>query len=48
VIVRFLALLELYKQGLIDLAQAGSFGTHEIQWTSDATAVAGPVDTYDG
>jgi segregation and condensation protein A len=33
VIVRFLALLELYKQGLVDLEQAGSFGELQVRWT---------------
>jgi segregation and condensation protein A len=32
VIVRFLAVLELYKQGLIDLDQAGNFAELHIQW----------------
>jgi segregation and condensation protein A len=32
VIVRFLALLELYKQGSVDLAQATSFGELEVVW----------------
>jgi len=45
VIVRFLAALELYKQGVIDLIQATTFGSLELQWlgvdenlTSDLTA----------
>ena len=32
VIVRFLAVLELYKQGLVDLEQATSFGDLHIAW----------------
>lgn len=32
VIVRFLALLELYKQGAIDLEQATTFGSLEVIW----------------
>lgn len=33
VVVSFLALLELYKQGLIELVQAGTFGELEVCWT---------------
>ena len=33
VIVRFLALLELFKQGLVDLDQADTFGDIEMCWT---------------
>jgi segregation and condensation protein A len=32
VIVRFLAVLELYKQGLIDLAQPASFADLQVTW----------------
>ena len=32
IIVRFLAALELYKQGAIDLIQQGTFGSLEIVW----------------
>lgn len=32
VVVRFLALLELYRDGKVDLAQAGTFGEIEITW----------------
>lgn len=50
VVVRFLAVLELYKQGLVDLDQPSSFGEIEIVW------LAGPgvalddlrVDLYEG
>src|SRR4051812_17870162 len=37
IIVRFLAVLELFKRGLVDIDQAGSFGELEIAWV-------GPVD----
>lgn len=52
VVVRFLALLELFKQGLVDLEQARSFGDIEIVWLGGAgvdtdLALAG-VDAYDG
>jgi segregation and condensation protein A len=32
IVVRFLAVLELFKQGLIDLDQASAFGDIEIRW----------------
>ena len=35
VVVRFLAVLELFKQGLIDLEQAVSFGELVVVWTAD-------------
>ncbi|MDQ3385405.1 MAG: segregation/condensation protein A [Actinomycetota bacterium] len=56
VVVRFLALLELFKQGLVDLDQAGSFGELVVVWMGDRgddraraepLAVAA-VDGYDG
>ncbi|HEX8770266.1 MAG TPA: ScpA family protein [Acidimicrobiales bacterium] len=40
VVVHFLALLELYKNGLVDLGQGHNFGELEISWTSGAAAVA--------
>lgn len=36
VIVRFLALLELYKQGVIELEQAGRFADLRVWWTGEA------------
>jgi segregation and condensation protein A len=50
VVVRFLALLELYKQGMIDLDQPGAFGDIEITWLGGMAAQAdlGLVDVYDG
>jgi segregation and condensation protein A len=50
VIVRFLALLELFKQGLVELDQAHTFGGIEVVWTGDSeadVALAG-VDRYEG
>jgi len=35
VIVRFLAVLELYKEGLVDLHQGGSFGELSVRWLGD-------------
>jgi len=50
VVVRFLALLELYKQGMIDLDQPGAFGDIEIVWLGSELAQAdlGLIDAYDG
>jgi segregation and condensation protein A len=35
VIVRFLAVLEMFKQGLVDLHQAASFSELEVSWLGD-------------
>ena len=50
VIVRFLALLELFKQGQLDLDQGGRFGDIEIVWTGGANLDEAPmmVDDYEG
>lgn len=49
VVVYFLALLELYKQGLIELNQAATFGTLSVQWTGgDAPTKTVSVDSYEG
>lgn len=48
VIVRFLAVLELYKQGLVELEQAMSFGELAVVWTGADEAARTPVDAYDG
>jgi len=37
VIVAFLAVLELYKQGLVELEQSGTFGALEVCWTGEAS-----------
>ena len=51
VVVRFLAILELFKQGFVDLDQPRSFGDIEIVWLgrdrSELEELAG-VDAYDG
>ena len=51
VVVRFLAVLELFKQGLVDLDQPRTFGDIEIVWLgrdrSELEELAG-VDAYDG
>jgi segregation and condensation protein A len=52
VIVRFLAVLELFKQGLVELAQAEQFGDIQIEWIGspdglvDADGVL--ADAYEG
>jgi segregation and condensation protein A len=51
VVVRFLAVLELYKQGLIDIDQPASFGEIEILWIASPSLRAADldaVDVYDG
>jgi len=51
VVVRFLAILELYKQSLVDLDQTQTFGSIEIAWcgSGDGEGVATDlVDTYEG
>ncbi len=51
VIVRFLALLELFKQGLVDLDQGERFGDIDIVWTAGRESVAAGsivLDEYDG
>ena len=51
-VVRFLAVLELVKEGLVDVEQATTFGDIVISWTASsgttpASAAVG-VDDYDG
>jgi segregation and condensation protein A len=50
VVVRFLALLEMYKQGWIEIDQADRFGDITVQWTGFGPGHSGPVeiDTYEG
>jgi len=52
VIVRFLAILELFKQGFVELDQTERFGDIDIRWTPgehhDVTADQILVDAYDG
>src|SRR6185436_18559502 len=57
VVVRFLAVLELYKQGLVDVTQTESFGDLTIDWIGgDPQAIEdggwmsslAAVDAYDG
>lgn len=48
VVVRFLALLELYKAGAVELSQAGRFGAITAAWTGDASLedVAAVAEEY--
>lgn len=50
IIVRFLAILELFKQGWIDVDQVDRFGDIEVHWTGvgpdEGTALS--VDDYEG
>lgn len=49
VIVRFLALLELYKRGAVDLEQATTFGRLEVTWLGLAEGFAGDsAEEYEG
>ena len=51
VVVHFLALLELFKQGLVDLCQPDTFGDIEVVWQGghvDADQALDAVDAYDG
>ena len=49
VVVRFLAVLELFKQNLVDLEQVRTFGEIVIRWTGDADATGGfEIDGYEG
>ena len=50
VIVRFLAVLELFKQGYIDLDQPERFGDIQVRWCApdDISVESILIDTYDG
>ena len=51
IVVRFLAVLELFKQGLVDVDQPAAFGDIEIRWTGgvdDEAADLALVDLYEG
>ncbi len=53
VVLRFLALLEMYKQGWIELEQLDRFGEIEVIWVGEDALVGagGPsfsVDDYEG
>jgi segregation and condensation protein A len=50
IIVRFLAVLELYKRGAVELEQADRFGDIRIEWCGDPDpdAASMAVDAYEG
>ncbi|MCP3909835.1 MAG: segregation/condensation protein A [Actinomycetia bacterium] len=48
IVVRFLAVLELFKQGLVDVHQPATFGELTIQWLGGNAADLGSIDVYDG
>jgi len=50
VVVYFLAVLELYKQDLIDISQFSSFGNIEVEWVDgkDGSAALDLIDSYEG
>ena len=50
VIIRFLAVLELYKQGAVELDQPERFGDIEVTWSADDDfdTAAILIDAYDG
>ncbi len=50
IVVRFLALLELYKQGFIEIDQIDRFGDITVEWTGLGPEQSGPleIDAYEG
>lgn len=50
VVVYFLAVLELYKQDLIDITQISSFGAIEVEWVAaeSGDAALDLIDSYEG
>ena len=50
VIVRFLAVLELFKQGAVDITQTERFGDIRIAWIADSSFESSDldIDTYEG
>jgi segregation and condensation protein A len=49
VVVRFLAVLELYRRGHVELSQAGVFGDIEVRWQGDPDcggAFDGEIEEY--
>jgi segregation and condensation protein A len=50
VIVRFLAVLEMYKQGMVELDQTERFGEIEITWVAERSESVGAlaIDDYEG
>jgi segregation and condensation protein A len=50
IIVRFLALLELFKQGYVEIDQAEKFGDIDIVWIGEEMVSVGAIaiDDYEG
>ena len=50
IVVRFLALLEMYKQGFIEIDQFDRFGDITVEWTGFGPGQSGPleIDAYEG
>ena len=50
VVVRFLAVLELFKQGVVELEQPATFGDITVVWIGDSDLAADPlaIDVYEG
>jgi segregation and condensation protein A len=44
VVVRFLAILELYKRSVVDLEQPAAFGDIDVRWTGEASPDGGPTE----
>jgi segregation and condensation protein A len=49
IVVRFLAVLELYKLGILEIDQMDSFGEISVSWCSDAElSDMDLLDIYEG
>lgn len=48
VVVYFLALLELYKQGVVELSQVATFGSLTVEWTGGIDHQLDDIDSYEG
>ena len=51
IVVRFLAVLELFKQGLVELDQVDNFGDLTVEWigsSADRELALSGVDIYEG
>lgn len=50
IVVRFLALLEMFKQGFIEIDQIDRFGDITVEWTGVGPEHSGPleIDAYEG
>ncbi len=48
VVVYFLALLEMYKQGMVELMQTATFGSLTVEWTGEHETDLSRIDSYEG